>query len=136
MWDDAGKLARFREITRDVSELRLSKKKCWKSAQREQMRIGHDLHDGVGQERTGVALTQTLTNGCAQGLPEEAQAARIVSPINPRWSRCKLGTRLFAPRSPAPGPEYRSLRYPGRQGADNHCSGLQPELPRSAEYCR
>ena len=43
-------------ITRDVSELRLLAREIIEASNREQERIGHDLHDGVGQELTGIAL--------------------------------------------------------------------------------
>ncbi len=84
LWDDAKKLRGFAQITRDVSELRSLEKEVLEISEREQMRIGHDLHDGVGQELTGIALlTQNLRQRLAQqGMPEEAQAGRIATLIN------------------------------------------------------
>jgi PAS domain S-box-containing protein len=99
LWDEAGKLRGFAQITRDVSELRSLEKEVLEISEREQMRIGHDLHDGVGQELTGVALlTQNLTQRLAQqGLPEEAQAARIASLINRALEQARKLARGFSP---------------------------------------
>jgi len=97
--DEAGKLRGFAQITRDVSELRSLEKEVLEISEREQMRIGHDLHDGVGQELTGVALlTQNLRQRLAQqGLPEEAQAARIASLINRALEQARKLARGFSP---------------------------------------
>jgi PAS domain S-box-containing protein len=99
LWDDAGKLRGFAQITRDVSELRSLEKEVLEISEREQMRIGHDLHDGVGQELTGVALlTQNLRQRLArQGLAEEAQAARIASLINRALEQARKLARGFSP---------------------------------------
>ncbi len=54
--DATGAVIAALAITRDVSELRLLAREIIEASNREQERIGHDLHDGVGQELTGVAL--------------------------------------------------------------------------------
>ena len=97
--DDEGKLRGFAQITRDVSELRALEKEVLEISEREQMRIGHDLHDGIGQELTGVALlTQNLRQKLAQqGMPEEAQAARIAGLINRTLEQARKLARGFSP---------------------------------------
>ena len=94
-----GKLRGFAQITRDVSELRALEKEVLEISEREQMRIGHDLHDGIGQELTGVALlTQNLRQKLAQqGLPEEAQAGRIAGLINRTLEQARKLARGFSP---------------------------------------
>jgi signal transduction histidine kinase len=51
---------------------------------REQRRIGHDLHDGVCQQLAGIAfLTSTLAEELGEHeLPQEARAERICTMIN------------------------------------------------------
>ena len=71
--DEEGHLRGFAQITRDVSELRSLEKEVLEISEREQMRIGHDLHDGVGQELTGVAL---LTQNLRQKLAHARFAGR------------------------------------------------------------
>jgi PAS domain S-box-containing protein len=99
LWDDAKKLRGFAQITRDVSELRSLEKEVLEISEREQMRIGHDLHDGVGQELTGIALlTQNLRQRLAQkGMPEEAQAGRIATLINRALEQARKLARGFSP---------------------------------------
>jgi signal transduction histidine kinase len=82
-----------------VSELRSLEKEVLEISEREQMRIGHDLHDGVGQELTGVALlTQNLRQRLAQqGLAEESQAARIALLINRALEQTRKLARGFSP---------------------------------------
>lgn len=101
---EQGQLRGFAQITRDVSELRSLEKEVLEISEREQMRIGHDLHDGVGQELTGVALlTQNLRQKLAQqGLPEEAQAARIASLINRTLEQVRKLARGFSPMELGP----------------------------------
>jgi signal transduction histidine kinase len=52
-------------------------------SEREQRRIGHDLHDGLGQHLTGTALAgQVLADRlCDMSQPEAFEAARLVSLI-------------------------------------------------------
>jgi len=97
--NEQGHLRGFAQITRDVSELRSLEKEVLEISEREQMRIGHDLHDGVGQELTGIALlTQNLRQKLAQqSLPEEAQAARIASLINRALDQARKLARGFSP---------------------------------------
>lgn len=66
-------------LVRDVSERKLLEKEILDISNREQMRIGQDLHDGLGQHLTGITfLTRALENKlAAQRLPEAAEAAEI-----------------------------------------------------------
>jgi PAS domain S-box-containing protein len=68
-------LARAREATRIsadlVSEVRRLEVEIREVSQREQERIGHDLHDGLGQELTGVSLLlKTLEDAIARDAPQ------------------------------------------------------------------
>jgi signal transduction histidine kinase len=66
-------------IVRDVSEQRLLEKEILEISNREQTRIGQDLHDGLGQHLTGITfLTRALEHRLsAQSLPEAEDAAEI-----------------------------------------------------------
>src|SRR5207237_2860566 len=63
----------------DVSEQRLLEKEVLEITNREQTRIGQDLHDGLGQHLTGITfLTRALeTRLSSQSLPEAEEAAEI-----------------------------------------------------------
>ncbi len=53
--DESGKPAGFAQVTRDITELRSLERELLEISDRQQMIIGHELHDGIGQELTGIA---------------------------------------------------------------------------------
>ena len=78
--DSSGTVIGASAIARDVTEHKLLQREVLEIAAREQQRIGQDLHDGTGQELTGLAMVaERLTGELArQSLPQAATAARIV----------------------------------------------------------
>ncbi len=88
-WVD-GRIVRL-EIATDISEnkqaetrLRYLEQKIMETSEREREQIGHELHDGLGQQLTGIAflskaLSQKLTT---HNLKEAADATLIVNLIN------------------------------------------------------
>jgi len=66
-------------IVRDTTELKQLERGIIEISEREQRRIGLDLHDGLGSHLTGVAfLCKALeTKLAGQQLPESADAAKI-----------------------------------------------------------
>jgi PAS domain S-box-containing protein len=97
--DEQGRPYGFAQVTRDVTELRSLEKEVLEISEREQMRIGHDLHDGVGQELTGVALlAQNLRQKLAKrNQPESAEAGRIASLVNRALDQTRKLARGFSP---------------------------------------
>lgn len=80
-----------RRAERSAAEARDLERTVEKISEAEQRRIGHDLHDGLGQHLTGVAflskaLQQRLS---AEARPESADAATINQLVNEsiRWTR-------------------------------------------------
>ncbi len=79
----ARQLVRFQEsmqlsaaLTREVKQLEGEIREI---SQREQERIGHDLHDGLGQELTGVSLLlKTLEDAIARDAPQLKPRVRSV----------------------------------------------------------
>ncbi len=78
--DRSGVVIGASAIARDVTERKLLQREVLEVAAREQQRIGQDLHDGTGQELTGLAMVaERLTGELArQSVPQAALAARIV----------------------------------------------------------
>ena len=66
-------------LVRDVTARKLSEQEILEISNREQVRIGQDIHDGLGQHLTGVTfLSRALENKLtAQALPEASDAAEI-----------------------------------------------------------
>lgn len=79
-----GKQAEVEGIARDVTERKRLERELLDISNREQRRIGHDLHDGVCQQLVGIAyLTETLADRLQEkGSGEAAEAERIGGLIN------------------------------------------------------
>jgi signal transduction histidine kinase len=67
-------------LTQEVQERKRLEKELLEASEREQRRIGHDLHDGLCQHLTGTALAaQVLGKKLAdKSLPEESAANHLV----------------------------------------------------------
>jgi two-component system, LuxR family, sensor kinase FixL len=66
-------------IVRDITFEKLREREIVEITSREQSRLGQDLHDGLGQQLTGISfLSRALEQKLAgRGLPEAAAAAEI-----------------------------------------------------------
>ena len=73
-------LERAAELTQEISERERLERELLAVSEREQRRIGQDLHDGLCQHLTGTALaSQVLAEKlAARGLPEAADARKVV----------------------------------------------------------
>jgi PAS domain S-box-containing protein len=71
--DAAGQPRRLLGVLQDVTERRVLESEIVQIAQREQNRIGIDLHDGLGQELTGISF---MLAGLLTRVPESAERFR------------------------------------------------------------
>lgn len=67
-----GDARRWIGVAQDVTQRKQLEREIIEAAEREQERIGHDLHDGLGQELTGIAL---MLKGLHRQIEREAPAA-------------------------------------------------------------
>ena len=83
----------------DVTEAKDLERAILEISGREQRRIGQDLHDGLGQHLTGVAfLSKVLEQKLREkGLPEAAEAAKIVELVNQAIGRTRELSRVLLP---------------------------------------
>jgi len=81
-------------ILRDITERRNLEKEIQEISEKEQRRLGQDLHDGLGQSLTGISfLTKVLQQKlAAKKSEEEGDAALIVNLLK----ECLLQTREVA----------------------------------------
>ena len=98
--DDGGG-AHLLPVLKDVSERKLLESAILEAVNREQYRIGNDLHDGLGQELTGIALMlrylagrlatehrtvlpelETITQLVSSAVESTRSLARGLSPVN------------------------------------------------------
>jgi PAS domain S-box-containing protein len=79
-----GHLVEVEGIARDITERKRLEREILEISNREQRRIGHDLHDGVCQQLAGIAfMTSTLADEMQeQGIPASAQVEKISAMIN------------------------------------------------------
>ena len=71
---------RTRALTREMAERQRLEEEILAISEREQRRMGHDLHDGLCQHLTATALAGQVLDErlSARGLPEAAAAANVV----------------------------------------------------------
>jgi len=83
----------------DITEKKLLEKSILEVSAREQRRIGQDLHDGLGQHLTGVAFLCKVQerNLAVKGLPEAADAAKIVRLVNEAINKTRELSRGLHP---------------------------------------
>src|SRR5579872_4522108 len=84
---------------RDISERKRLEKTILKISEREQRRIGQDLHDGLGQHLTGIAfMSKVLEEKLSDNsIPESSDAAKIVQLVNDAIRRTKELSRGLLP---------------------------------------
>jgi signal transduction histidine kinase len=97
--DEQGSLRGFAQVMRDITERKNLEAAILEISEREQRRIGHDLHDGLGQELTGIAflskvLEQRLT---AVAPPEAAEARQIAELVNQTIKQTREMARGLSP---------------------------------------
>ncbi len=79
-----GKPAEVEGIARDVTERRTLEREVLEISNREQRRIGHDLHDGVCQQLAAIAYRVDMLGDKLreQGVPEAGETERIGGLLN------------------------------------------------------
>src|SRR5208337_763940 len=84
MIEQAGKQAEVEGIGRDITERKRLEKEILEISNREQRRIGHDLHDGVCQQLAGIAYRIDILADQLQekGATESAEAERVGALVN------------------------------------------------------
>ncbi len=78
--DRSGELLYLSTILRDLTRSRELERRVSQAVDGEQLRIGQELHDGVGQELTGLALmADTLVKRLRPSAPAEAALAATIT---------------------------------------------------------
>lgn len=77
-----GKARTFTGVVRDISERRQLENEILQVSEREQQRIGHELHDGLCQEMAGIAFAlQSLQQKAAGGATIDAGEVKKVTAL-------------------------------------------------------
>jgi two-component system sensor kinase FixL len=97
--DAEGRLKGFSVAIHDITERKQLENQILATSDGERRSIGHDLHDVLGQELTGVAfLAKELEELLAsRAVPESAEAARIVKHVNQAIDRTRSLAKGLTP---------------------------------------
>ena len=130
-------------VVNDVTERKRLEREIIEIANREQQRIGSDLHDGLGQDLTGIALM--LRGLAAQldkgGLPRKSDVDEVIGLVNNAIESTRTLARGFRPSVPsAAGSASRFRRSPtaGASGMEfrvrfkSECAGASARLDENA----
>jgi signal transduction histidine kinase len=83
-----------------------------RAIEEEQRRIGFDLHDGLGQELTAIAMLNNVVHNSlkTKGLPEAENAARLGELLRNATKQVRLISHGLQPVASEPGALMSSLR--------------------------
>jgi two-component system sensor kinase FixL len=97
--DDNGNVIGVSAIARDMTERMRLQREVLEIAALEQRRIGQDLHDGTGQELTGLAMMAERLAGelATKKLPESKTAATIVDGLEEALSHVRALSKGLVP---------------------------------------
>ncbi|MDD5656081.1 MAG: PAS domain S-box protein [Elusimicrobia bacterium] len=89
--DGRGRPIRFFAWLQDITERRKLEEKLLSISDRERRNVGHDLHDDLGQQLTGIAwlgraLQERLSS---RGLPEARELAALVAHVDQALARVR-----------------------------------------------
>jgi signal transduction histidine kinase len=89
----------FAVSIRDVTERRTLEQEVVDISEREQQRIGHDLHDGLGQQLTGIAMLATALSEQLEtnDKPDPQSAERIADLIHDAIAQTRVLARGLYP---------------------------------------
>jgi PAS domain S-box-containing protein len=95
----AGEVVGASAIARDITEHKALQREVLEIAALEQRRIGQDLHDGIGQELTGLTMmTQRLLGELVSGgFPEAEAASKIHSRLEQALSHVRSLSKGLVP---------------------------------------
>ncbi len=107
--------------SRDVTSTRMLEQELSEISNREQRRIGSDLHDGLGQELTGLSLLlKSIETAVARDAPQlEQQVVRVREVLTQAIESTRALARGLAPVNLERGGLPAALEHLARQ-----CSGI------------
>ncbi|MGE0378365.1 MAG: PAS domain-containing protein, partial [Planctomycetaceae bacterium] len=98
VFDDNNQAVRFLGVAFDITRRKDLETEVLEIAAREQQQIGQELHDGVGQELTGLGLmAQSLAQRLADSALEQRIAARLISGLDEVHEHVRELTRGLIP---------------------------------------
>jgi signal transduction histidine kinase len=109
--NDEGKPRGAINVLVDITERRNAEAAVLRAIEQEQRRIGNDLHDGIGQELTAIAMLNNVVQKSveAKGLPEAATIARLAEMLKQATKQVRLISHGLQPVAAEAGGLMSSL---------------------------
>src|SRR5439155_3441020 len=94
-----GRIVEVEGIARDITERRRLEREILEISNREQRRIGHDLHDGICQQLAAVNYLVDILGDRLRdrAAPESAEAERIATLLNEANAQARTVARGLFP---------------------------------------
>jgi PAS domain S-box-containing protein len=110
--DSAGNVVRLGGVSRDITEKKRLEQGMQEAADRERRSLGHDLHDGLGQELTAIALLAGAMASSARraGRPEAEGVDKLEGLLRRAITTCRSIARGLSPLGYASGNLIEALR--------------------------
>jgi PAS domain S-box-containing protein len=121
-------------ITRDITEQKHLERALLKASNREQRRLGHELHDGLGQDLTGISLlAAALASSAAQGKsPGVDELLHLATMTGQAIATCRGIARGLTPVSDANGGLAQALRDMGNLQRDTYGADVRFDAKTAA----
>jgi PAS domain S-box-containing protein len=122
MRDPTGAVIARLAIVRDISERKELERALLEACNREQQRLGHELHDGLGQDLTGIALlAAALGSSASQGKsPGANDLLQLATMTRHAIGTCRAIARGLTPVSDGIGGLVQALSDMVTQQRDSH----------------
>jgi PAS domain S-box-containing protein len=134
MRDATAAATKLLAITRDITEQKHLGLALVEASNREQRRLGHELHDGLGQDLTGISmLTAALASSAAKaGLSIADELVRLGTMTRQAIDTCRVIARGLSPVSEATGGVAHALRNMVELQRDAYGADVQFEAVTAA----
>jgi PAS domain S-box-containing protein len=134
MRDATASTTQLLAITRDITEQKHLQRALIEASDREQRRLGHELHDGLGQDLTGISmLTAALASSAEKaGLSIAGELARLGVMTRQAINTCRVIARGLSPVSEATGGVVHALRNMVERQRDAYGADVQFETVTAA----
>jgi two-component system, NarL family, sensor histidine kinase UhpB len=132
--DQTGTVTALLGIARDVTGQKRLERELLEAASREQRRLSEEMHDGLGQELTGLSLlvTALAASSRAGRAPGTEALERLVAVSAQAMKTCRAIARGLSPLSDAHGGLIQALRDMANLQRDSYGADVQLEVIEGA----
>jgi two-component system, chemotaxis family, CheB/CheR fusion protein len=132
--DERNNIVAVLGVGRDITNQRRLERALLEAANRERQRLGTEIHDGLGQELTGLAMFVTaLVNGARRGkIPTAESLDQVLDIAVKAISSCRDIARGLSPVDEARGGLVQALRNMVALQCESYKANVQLEVDQKA----